>query len=214
MMSCAADLAMALAQGGPRSGDFAHLDCGSMAIPTRAAHSALALCSAKRHTGARMSREDIHIDPTAEVRPEARIGNGSKIWNWTKVRENTRIGPNRVIGQCIHIDSGVEIGNASKVQNNVSVDHRVTLGRAVFVGPNVTFTNDRFPRTESVERKVVATVVEDGASIGGNANIRRGLRRGSCYMMGAGAVVTLDGRPLHHGMAGPTPDPARPASKG
>lgn len=174
-------------------------------------------------------RENVFIHATAEVHDDAIIGAGTKIWNWTKVREGVRIGSNCVISQCVYIDFNVSIGDACKIQNSVSVYHGMTIGHRVFIGPNATFTNDRFPRAESIDWEVAATVIEDGASIGANATIRCGIRLGTYCMIAAGAVVTHDvppfalmlgaparhvdyvnrrGRPLRHVMDGPPPAPA------
>lgn len=173
-----------------------------------------------------MAQPDIFVHASAEVHPEAAIGAGTKIWNWTKICERVRIGLECIIGQCIYIDADVVIGDRCKIQNGVSVYHGVSIGNGVFVGPNATFTNDRFPRAESVDWEVVPTIVEDGASIGANATIRCGVRIGAFAMVAAGAVITRDvppfglvmgqpaalvdyvdrsGRPVHHKMSDPAP---------
>jgi len=66
----------------------------------------------------------------------------------------------------------------------------VVLEDDVFVGPNVTFTNDRFPRSRQRPEKYLRTIVQRGASIGANATILPGLTIGKNAMVGAGAVVT------------------------
>lgn len=68
----------------------------------------------------------------------------------------------------------------------------VRLGDDVFVGPNVTFTNDRFPRSRQYPEEFQQTVVASGASIGGGAVLLPGVRIGRRAMVGAGAVVTRD----------------------
>lgn len=135
---------------------------------------------------------DVYIDPTALVQAGAQVGSGTKIWNWTKVRESARIGSNCIISQCVYIDAEVVIGNECKVQNGVSVYHGVTMGDRVFVGPNVTFTNDLYPRAQNPGWTVSPTRIEDGASIGANATIICGVTLGANCMVAAGAVVTRD----------------------
>lgn len=142
------------------------------------------------------SSQNTYIDPTAIVHESARIGDSAKIWNWTKVRENTEIGPDTNIGQCSYIDIGVRIGARCKIQNGVSVYLGVTIQDDVFVGPNVTFTNDRFPRAYDSNWEVVETLVEQGASIGANATIICGTTLGRHCMVAAGAVVTADVPPF------------------
>src|SRR5207237_5730501 len=66
----------------------------------------------------------------------------------------------------------------------------VRLEDDVFIGPNVTFTNDLFPRSRQRPEKFLETRVERGASIGANATILPGITIGEQAMIGAGAVVT------------------------
>ena len=78
------------------------------------------------------------------------------------------------------------------MQNNVSVYNGVTIGDDVFVGPSVTFTNDRVPRAFNTEWTITPTKVLDGASIGANATILCGITIGRFAMVAAGATVTHD----------------------
>jgi UDP-2-acetamido-3-amino-2,3-dideoxy-glucuronate N-acetyltransferase len=176
-----------------------------------------------------------YIDPSAEVSGDAVVGPGASVWNWSKVRERAHIGPNCNIGQSVYIDHGVTVGEGCKIQNGVSVYHGVTLGRFVFVGPHVTFTNDREPRAFGAPFTVVPTTVADFASIGANATIVCGATLGRGCMVAAGAVVTgdvpafalvrgvparvvdyvgWDGASLGLGPGGPPPDPDQPVPPG
>ncbi|WP_417432240.1 acyltransferase [Kiloniella sp.] len=136
-----------------------------------------------------------YIDPTSVVHEGASIGDGTMVWNWTKVRDGAAIGKDCNIGQCAYIDTGVTLGDECKVQNGVSIYQGVTIGNQVFVGPNVTFTNDRYPRAHSTDWKIVPTVIKDGVSIGANATIVCGVTLGENSMVAAGAVVTRDAPP-------------------
>lgn len=149
--------------------------------------------------------DGVYIHPTAEVSPEARIGSGTKIWNQAQIRENTVIGGGCVISKNVYIDAGVHIGSGVKIQNNVNVYHGVTVEDDVFLGPSMTFTNDRFPRAFISDFEVSETLVERGASIGANATIRCGIVIGEYAMVGSGSVVTKD-VPAHALVAG---NPAR-----
>ena len=139
-----------------------------------------------------MSQRQTYIDPLALVEAGAEIGRGCMIWNWTKVRKGARLGTDCNVGQCAYIDAGVVIGDRAKIQNGVSVYHGVRIGDDVFVGPNATFTNDRYPRAHGGDWSVVETQIEDGASIGANATIICGVTIGTHSMVAAGAVVTHD----------------------
>lgn len=131
-----------------------------------------------------------HIHPTANVSEQARIGNDTKIWINAQIREHAEIGNQCIISKDVYIDYGVRIGDRCKIQNTVSIYHGVTLGDDVFVGPNVTFTNDRVPRAFNTEWRISPTAVENGASIGANATIVCGVVIGRYAMVAAGSVVT------------------------
>ena len=139
-----------------------------------------------------MPEEQAYCHESAAVDDRAQLGTGVRIWHWTAVREGARIGERTRIGQCCYVDHDVVIGSDCKIQNGVSVYHGVVIGNRVFVGPNATFTNDKYPRATNLDWTVVPTIVEDDASIGANATIICGVRLGKGCMVGAGAVVTAD----------------------
>ncbi len=151
----------------------------------------------------------VYIHPTANVSPEANIGAGSKIWINVQVREKAEIGDNCIISKDVYIDRAVRIGARCKVQNSVSVYNGVTLGDDVFVGPNVSFTNDRVPRAFNTEWKITATNVGNGASLGANCTIICGVSIGEYAMVAAGSVVTHDVPPYTL----VTGNPARPVAR-
>ena len=140
-----------------------------------------------------------YVHPTAEVSDKAKIGDGTRIWHQAQVREFAEIGKNCNLGKGVYIDTKVKIGNNVKIQNYVSVYHGVTVEDDVFIGPSVTFTNDKNPRSWLWdESRLCYTNVKKGASIGANATIVCGITIGEYAMVGAGAVVTKDVPP--HGL--------------
>ena len=149
------------------------------------------------------------IHPTADVEEGARVGASTSIWHHAHVRSGAVVGDNCTLGHSVYVDSGVHIGNNCKLENRVSVFRGVTIEDGVFVGPHVTFTNDKYPRAihpgGSVmtyeDWTVVETLVEYGASIGAGAVVLPGLRVGRWSMIAAGAVVTRD-VPAHGLMVG------------
>lgn len=121
------------------------------------------------------------------------VGDGTKIWHFVHVRKGASIGKGCNIGKGVYIDTDAVIGNSVKIQNFVSVYKGVTIEDEVFVGPSVTFTNDRYPRAfQWEEEDLVKTIVHTGASIGANATILCGITIGHYAMVGAGSVVTKD----------------------
>ena len=154
-----------------------------------------------------MSEPQIH--PSALVEPDAQIGDGSRIWVNVQVRSKARIGQGCNLGKDVFVDERIEIGDRCKIQNGVSIYRGVTIGDDVFVGPHACFTNDLVPRAFNPDWKVVATQVENGASIGANATIVCGVTIGEFAMVAAGAVVTRDVPPYTLVMG----NPARPVAR-
>jgi acetyltransferase-like isoleucine patch superfamily enzyme len=134
----------------------------------------------------------IFIHETVNISPDSHIGDGTKIWINSQIREYVHIGENCIIGKDTYIDEHVVIGNRVKIQNGVSVYHGVSIEDDVFVGPNVTFTNDHVPRAFNSSWKISETIIKKGASIGANATIICGITIGEYAMIGAGSVVTKD----------------------
>jgi UDP-2-acetamido-3-amino-2,3-dideoxy-glucuronate N-acetyltransferase len=155
-----------------------------------------------------MNNSSVFIHPTTNIHPSAIIGDGSKIWINVQIRENAQIGQNCIISKDVYIDLGVKIGNHCKIQNSVSVYSGVTIADMVFVGPYVSFTNDKIPRAFNATWQITPTEVKLGASIGANATIVCGVVIGEYAMVAAGAVVTKDVAPFTL-VAG---NPARPVA--
>lgn len=132
------------------------------------------------------------IHKTAEVSPEAAIGEGTSVWHWVQIREGARVGRRCNIGKDVYIDAAVVVGDDCKIQNFATIYRGVTVGNRVFIGPHACFTNDVYPRAMSPDWQVEQTQVEDGASIGANATIICGITIGRNAMVAAGAVVTKD----------------------
>ncbi len=138
--------------------------------------------------------------PSAEISPEAMIGEGTKIWHYCQIREQAGMGKNCVLSKGVYIDVGVHIGDNVKIQNGVSIYHGVTLEDGVFCGPHCVFTNDKQPRAINPDGSLKGiddwalskTLVKKGASIGAQATIVCGITIGQWAMIGSGAVVTRD----------------------
>jgi acetyltransferase-like isoleucine patch superfamily enzyme len=142
----------------------------------------------------------IRIHPTADVSPEAEIGDGTSIWHGAQVRERARLGRGCIVGKNAYIDFEVVLGDHCKVQNNASLYHGLRLEDGVFIGPHAIFTNDRLPRAINPDGSIKgaddwtvgATLVRHGAAIGAGAIIVTGVTIGRWALVGAGAVVTRD----------------------
>lgn len=136
------------------------------------------------------------IHPLADVEAGAAIGPGTKIWRFAHVRAGAVIGEQSMVGGCCFVDSGVTIGDRVRIQNGVLLYNGVTVEDEVFLGPNMIFTNDLYPRADGRHWAIVPTRVCRGASIGANATIVCGITIGEYALVAAGSVVTRDVPPF------------------
>lgn len=140
------------------------------------------------------------IHPSAEVSPDAKIGEKTVIWNEAQVRGGAVVGAECIIGKGVYIDRDVVVGNKVKVQNRASLYRGVTVEDGAFIGPHVAFTNDRYPRSITPDGRLRTdddwepepTLVRYGASIGAGSVILLGVTIGRWAMVGAGSLVTHD----------------------
>jgi len=118
------------------------------------------------------------------------VGEGTRVWAFAHVLEGARIGTGCNICDHVFIENDVVLGNDVTVKCGVQLWDGIEVGSGVFIGPNATFTNDRFPRSKVYPDAYLKTIIEDDVSIGANATILPGLRIGRGAMVGAGSVVT------------------------
>lgn len=133
----------------------------------------------------------IKIHPLADVQSD-NIGDGTMIWQFCVVLKNAVIGENCNINCQVLIENEARIGNHVTIKPGVQIWDGVTLEDHVFVGPNVTFTNDKNPKSKNKDFVLEKTWVKKRASIGGNATILPGITIGENAVIGAGSVVTKD----------------------
>ncbi len=136
------------------------------------------------------------VHPAAIVEEGATIGEDTRVWAFAHILAGARIGRGCNICDQTFVENEVLLGDRVTIKCGVYLWDGITLEDDVFVGPNATFTNDKFPRSKHYPGEWPRTVVEKGASIGANATILPGLRIGQRAMIGAGAVVTRDVPPL------------------
>lgn len=118
------------------------------------------------------------------------VGAGTRIWAFAHVLPGASLGGDCNICDGVFIEGGVKVGDRVTIKSGVQLWEGVELEDDVFVGPNATFTNDRFPRSRAWLDEHPKTLVRRGASIGANATILPGIEIGRGAMVGAGAVVT------------------------
>jgi UDP-2-acetamido-3-amino-2,3-dideoxy-glucuronate N-acetyltransferase len=120
------------------------------------------------------------------------VGENTRIWAFAHVLPGATIGKDCNICDHVFIENDVVVGDRVTIKCGVQLWDGLRVADDVFIGPNVTFSNDKYPKSKQYQVKVEETYVGRGASIGGGASILPGLRIGARAMVGAGAVVTHD----------------------
>jgi acetyltransferase-like isoleucine patch superfamily enzyme len=122
----------------------------------------------------------------------AAIGEGTRVWAFAHVLPGARIGRDCNICDHVFIENDVILGDRVTVKCGVQLWDGLRVADDVFIGPNATFSNDKYPRSKQYQAQVLQTWIERGASIGAGAVVLPGLRIGARAMVGAGSVVTQD----------------------
>lgn len=123
---------------------------------------------------------------------QANVPDSTNVWQFCVILPKARIGENcNICSHCL-IENGAVIGNNVTIKCGVQVWDGITLEDDVMVGSNVTFTNDKYPKSRNKEWELLPTRVCKGASIGAGSTILPGLTIGEGAMIGAGSVVTQD----------------------
>ena len=145
--------------------------------------------------------------PASEVN-SINMGAGTTIWQFAVILPGAVIGRDCNINCHTFIENDVVIGNRVTIKSGVYIWDGIKVADDVFVGPNVTFVNDKYPRSKQYPGQFQETRIQKGVSIGANATILGGIQLGEYAMVGAGSVVTKDVDPftLVYG------NPARPVA--
>ena len=121
-----------------------------------------------------------------------RIGTGTNVWAFSHISPGAIIGESCNICENVFIENDVVIGNRVTIKNGVQIWDGITMEDNVFIGPNVTFTNDKYPSSMNRNFTLLRTLVKRNASIGANSTILPGVTIGENSLIGAGSVVTKD----------------------
>jgi len=122
------------------------------------------------------------------VYEEVELGDSVEVGHNVLIREKSIIANGCKIGSGTIIDGMVKLEEDVNIQSSVYLPPKTLVGRRVFIGPRAVVTNDRYPKS----RRLVETIIEEGAVIGANAVLVAGVRIGRRSVVAAGAVVTKD----------------------
>lgn len=120
------------------------------------------------------------------------IGENTKIWQYCVVLPGAVIGSNCNICSHVFIENDVKVGDNVTVKCGVQLWDGVELEDNVFIGPNVTFCNDKYPISRNKNFKLEKVIVKKGASIGANSTLLPGITIGKNALIAAGSIVTKD----------------------
>lgn len=131
------------------------------------------------------------IHALADVKT-SKIGSNTWIWQYAVILEGAVIGSDCNINCHTFIENDVRIGDRVTVKSGVYLWDGIAIEDDVFIGPNVTFVNDKYPRSKQYPSSFQKTLLNRYVSIGAGAIILGGIRIGSFAMVAAGSVVTRD----------------------
>jgi len=143
------------------------------------------------------------LENLQRIAPDVKLGKNVRIGAFVNLY-GCEIGDEVKIGAFVEIQKGAKVGNRCKISSHTFICEGVTIEDEVFVGHNVTFINDLYPRATNAEGKLqtekdwkcIPTVVKRGASIGSGATLLCGITVGERALVGAGSVVTHDVPPF------------------
>jgi acetyltransferase-like isoleucine patch superfamily enzyme len=146
-----------------------------------------------------MTRVEPESQPYRQIAADVKMGKGVRIYGFTNLY-GCEIGDDVKIGTFVEIQKGARIGSRCKISSHTFICEGVILEDEVFVGHNVTFINDLYPRSTNKDGQLqteadwrcVSTHVKKGASIGSGVTLLCGITVGSKSVIGAGSVVTRD----------------------
>ena len=131
------------------------------------------------------------IHPLADVQTEV-IGSGTTIWQFVVILAGAKIGMRVNICSHCFIESDVSIGDDTTIKSGVCIWNGVSIANNVFIGPHVTFTNDRYPKSKNKTFVLEPITIEAGAVVGAGSVLLPGISIGADSIIGAGSVVVRD----------------------
>lgn len=118
------------------------------------------------------------------------IGDNFSTGNKVNIRNDNKIGDNVSIGTLTNIEYDVIIEDNVRIHSQCFIPEFTVLKNGCWIGPNVVFTNSKYPNRPGSKEKRQGCIVEEGAVIGANTTILPGVKIGKNSIIGAGSVVT------------------------
>jgi len=133
------------------------------------------------------------------IADDVKLGKNAKVFDFVNLY-GCEIGDNSKVGAFVEIQRGAKIGKNCKISSHTFICEGVTIEDDVFIGHNVTFINDTYPRATTADGEMqtaadwecIPTLIKKGASIGSSTTLLCGITVGENAIVGAGSVVTKD----------------------
>jgi len=133
------------------------------------------------------------------VSPDVKLGKDVRLSKFINLY-GCEVGDGTKIGAFVEIQKNAKVGKNCKISSHTFVCEGVVIEDEVFVGHNVAFINDSYPRATAADGqlqteadwKVEQTLVKKRASIGSGSTILSKITIGENALVGAGSVVTKD----------------------
>jgi acetyltransferase-like isoleucine patch superfamily enzyme len=116
------------------------------------------------------------------------IGEGCAIWNYVIIGEGTKIGAGTIVGSFVDLGKNVTLGKNCNIQAHVTISNGCVLGDNVFIAPNSSLLNDKYPKSNYL----TPPIIKDDVAIGGGVTILPNVTVGEKAVIGGGSVVTND----------------------
>lgn len=136
--------------------------------------------------------KNAHIRSHTVIYGGTTIGQNFQTGHHVLVREHSVIGSDVSVGSHTVIEHHVIIGNKVRIHSNAFIPEYSIVEDNCWIGPNVVFTNARYPRSRDVKRSLEGPKIRKGVKIGANATILPGITINEEALIGAGSVVTKD----------------------
>lgn len=116
------------------------------------------------------------------------LGENVMIWNYVVIGDSTKIDDGTCIGSFCDIGKNVAIGKDCNIQTHVTISNGCRIGDNVFIAPNTSLLNDKYPKSDLL----TPVTVKDRVIIGGGVTVLPNVTVGENAVIAAGSVVTRD----------------------
>ena len=130
-------------------------------------------------------------EPTI-IYPGNIIGDNFQTGHFVVIRQDNIIGNNVSIGIHSDVAFNVIIEDNVRIHSKCFIPEYTVIKKNAWIGPNVIFTNDKYPKVEGIEKKLMGPIIGEFAKIGANSTILPGVKIGKHALIGAGTVVVKD----------------------